>query len=373
MATVVPFVDLARQTHGLADQLRPAMDAVMARGDFILGEAVERFEHHFAAWTGSRHAVGVGNGLDALRLSLLGLGIGPGDEVILPANTFLATALSVTAVGATPVLVDCILRTQQIDPERVAAAITPRTRALIPVHLFGHPADMDRLLAIARAHGLAVVEDAAQAHGARLGGRRCGTFGHAGCFSFYPAKNLGAFGDGGLVVTDDDALAGRLRELRNYGQRDKNVHATVGGNSRLDTLQAAVLDVKLPHLEAWNAARAAHAARYEDLLRHADVLTPLTANGAQPVFHLYVVRSRQRDALREHLQAAGIQTGIHYPTPVHLQPAYASLGHARGAFPVAERLASEILSLPMFPELRADEIELVAAAIRRFDERAPAS
>lgn len=364
--SVVPFVDLARQTRALATELRPAMDAVMERGDFILGEAVERFEQDFAAWLGTRHAVGVASGLDALRLALLGLGLGPGDEVILPANTFLATALAVTAVGATPVVVDCDERTQQVDVAQLAAAVTPRTKALIPVHLFGHPADMDGVAAVASKHGLAVIEDAAQAHGAQLGDRRCGTFGDAGCFSFYPAKNLGAFGDGGMVVTGDEALALRLRELRNYGQRDKNVHATLGGNSRLDTLQAAVLGVKLRHLDAWNARRVAHAARYSELLADTGLVLPWTQAGTSPVFHLYVVRSTKRDELRTHLATAGIQTGIHYPTPVHLQPAYASLGYRRGQFPVAEKLAGEILSLPMFPELETGEIERVAEAVRRL-------
>jgi len=366
VSVIVPFVDLASQARELAPELRPVLDEALAGGDFILGRAVERFEDEFAAWLGSRHAVGVGNGLDALRLSLLALGIGPGDEVILPANTFIATAFAVSATGAVPVLVDCLEHGQQIDPGHVAAAITPRTRAMIPVHLHGHPADMDRLLRIAADHGLAVVEDAAQAHGARLGGRACGTFGHAGCFSFYPAKNLGAFGDGGMVVTDDADLAARLRQLRNYGQRDKNEHVAMGTNSRLDSIQAAVLRVKLRHLDDWNRRRVAHAASYDRLLQDAGVGLPATLPGAEPVFHLYVVRSSRRDALREHLQKAGIQTGIHYPVPIHLQPAYAALGHGRGAFPVSERLAGEILSLPMFPELDDERIRLVASAVRSF-------
>lgn len=368
----VPFVDLGRQSRELEPELRPVFDETLAGGDFILGRAVERFEEEFAAWTGAAHAVGVGNGLDALKLSLSALGVGPGDEVILPANTFIATALAVTAVGAVPVLVDCLERSQQIDPGLAAAAVTPRTRALVPVHLQGHPADMDRLLRLAADHGVLVVEDAAQAHGARLGGRACGTFGHAGCFSFYPAKNLGAFGDGGMIVTGDADLAARLRQLRNYGQREKNEHVAIGVNSRLDTLQAAVLRVKLRHLDEWNRRRARHAARYGELLQDAGVVLPEILAGASPVFHLYVVRSPQRDALRRHLQDRGIQTGIHYPVPVHLQPAYAALGHGRGAFPVAERLADEILSLPMFPELEDGEIRRVADAIREFHEQQPA-
>jgi len=362
----VPFVDLAVQYRDLAREMRPALDEVLGGGHFILGEAVARFEQEFAAYLGARHAVGVGTGLDALRLALAGMGIGPGDEVIVPANTFIATAFAVSAVGAYPVPVDCCEDTHQIDPTRISPAITPRTKAIIPVHLYGHPADMDRIRPIAEARGLAVIEDAAQAHGARLHGRACGTFGHAGCFSFYPAKNLGAYGDGGIVVTEDAALADRLRQLRNYGQRDKHEHVVVGGNSRLDSLQAAVLSVKLRHLEKWNARRAGHAARYAALLPADGLVLPATLPGATHVFHLYVLRTRAREALRTHLRQAGIQTGIHYPVPIHLQPAYADLGYGPGSFPVAERLAGEVLSLPMFPELTEDQLQRVSTAIRAF-------
>ena len=368
----VPFVDLAVQYRDLAHEIRPALDEVLGGAHFILGEAVTRFEQEFAAYLGARHAVGVGTGLDALRLALVGLGIGPGDEVILPANTFIATAFAVSAVGAHPVPVDCCEGTHQIDPTRIPPAITSRTRAVIPVHLYGHPADMDRIRPIAEAHGLAVIEDAAQAHGARLNGRACGTFGHAGCFSFYPGKNLGAYGDGGMVVTEDAALADRLRQLRNYGQRDKHEHVVVGTNSRLDSLQAAVLSVKLRHLEKWNARRAAHAARYAALLPADGLVLPAALPGATHVFHLYVLRTRAREALRAHLQQAGIQTGVHYPVPIHLQPAYADLGYGPGSFPVAERLAREVLSLPMFPELTEDQLQRVSTAIRAFaTEAAP--
>jgi len=366
----VPFVDLAAQYRDLAHEMRPALDDVLGSTHFILGETVSCFEQEFAAWLGAKHAVGVGTGLDALRLALLGSGIGTGDEVIIPANTFIATAFAVSAVGARPVPVDCLEETHQIDPARIPAAITSRTKAIIPVHLYGHPADMDRIGPIARSHGLAVIEDAAQAHGARLHGRACGTFGQAGCFSFYPAKNLGAYGDGGCVVTDDAALAERLRRLRNYGQQAKNEHVLVGGNSRLDSMQAAVLRVKLRHLDAWNARRAAHAARYAALLPGDGLVLPTTQPGATHVFHLFVLRTRAREALRAHLEQAGIETGVHYPVPPHLQPAYAGLGYGPGSFPVAERLAREVMSLPMFPELTEDQLQRVASAIRSF--RAPA-
>ena len=351
----------------MAGELLPAIEELLARGDFILGEAVERFEQEFAQWIGVEHAVGVGSGLDALRLALLALGIGPGDEVILQANTFVATALAVAATGARPVLVDCLPGSQQVDPDAVAAAVTRRTRALIPVHLHGHPADMDRITAIAAHHDLAVIEDAAQAHGAGFRGRRCGSMGRAGCFSFYPTKNLGAFGDGGIVTTGDAAVASRLRELRNYGQREKNEHVRAGTNSRLDTIQALVLGRKLAHLDRWNARRREHAAGYHRLLADCGLGLPSVHRDAVAVYHLYVVRSQRRDELRRHLDERGVHTGIHYPVPIHLQPAFTALGHRRGEFPVAERLAGEILSLPMFPELEPVEIERVADAIRSFD------
>jgi len=362
----VPFVDLGLQYRQLAAEIRPVLDQALEASDYILGEAVARFEQEFASYIGVDHAIGVGTGLDALRLALTACGIAAGDEVILPANTFIATAFAVSAVGATPVLVDCDEHTHQIDPSLVEAAITSRTKAIIPVHLYGHPADMPVLGVLARKHGLTVIEDAAQAHGARLGGRMCGSFGDAGCFSFYPAKNLGAFGDGGIVVTRDAALAERLRQLRNYGQRAKNEHAMLGINSRLDTVQAVVLRVKLRHLDAWNASRARHAAHYASRLAASGLVLPATLEGADHVFHLYVVRSEQRDALRAHLDKAGIQTGVHYPVPIHLQAAYADLSRGRGSFPVAERLAQEILSLPMFPELAEEQIEMVCDAIARF-------
>jgi dTDP-4-amino-4,6-dideoxygalactose transaminase len=366
----IPFVDLAAEHRSIAAEVDRAVAGVLADGRFILGPQVEQFERAFAALTGVAHAVGVSSGLDALRLALLALDIGPGDEVILPANTYIATALAVTAVGALPVLVDCDPHTYLLDPAGVEAAITTRTRAVIPVHLTGHAADMDPLLELAVRHGLHVVEDAAQAHGAAYKGRPCGSVGTMGCFSFYPSKNLGAYGDGGMVTTDDAELAGRLRRLRNYGQAGRYQHVEKGLNARLDTIQAAVLLVKLTHLRAWNETRAGHAARYQDLLAGLDGLAfQRRAPWSTHVHHLFVVESDDRDALRDHLAVAGVQTGIHYPVPIHLQPAYADLGHRRGEFPNAEHLARRILSLPIYPQLTPGQVAYVAGAVRDFGGR----
>jgi dTDP-4-amino-4,6-dideoxygalactose transaminase len=363
----IPLVDMAAEHRSIAVEVSRAVADVLADGRFILGPQVEEFERAFATFTGVGHAVGVSSGLDALRLALLALDIGPGDEVILPANTYIATALAVTAVGARPVLVDCDPQTYLLDPAGVEAAITTRTRAVIPVHLTGQAADMDPLLELAVRHRLQVVEDAAQAHGAAYKGRPCGSVGTVGCFSFYPSKNLGAYGDGGMVTTDDGDLAGRVRRLRNYGQAARNHHVEQGLNARLDTIQAAVLLVKLAHLPAWNKARAAHAALYRDLLAGLDRLTfQQRAPWSTHVHHLLVVESDDRDALRGHLAAAGVQTGIHYPVPIHLQPAYTDLGFRRGAFPNAERLAERILSLPVYPQLTPGQIAYVAGKVRSF-------
>ena len=362
--TPIPLTDLAAQYQSIAGEIMSAIEEVLRKGDIILGHAVTRFEEEFAAYVGSAHAVGVGSGLEALRLSLMALDIRAGDEVILPANTYIATALAVSAVGAVPILVDCHADTYQIDVTAIEAAITERTKAIIPVHLYGHPADLESVLKLARIHRLAVVEDAAQATGALLNGRFCGTMGQAGCFSFYPAKNLGAYGDGGVVVTQDAGLAQRLRELRNYGQRTKNLHTVKGVNSRLDTVQAAILRVKLRYLDRWNEQRIAHASRYRALLSKDSVILPDTQPGMKHVYHLFVVRTSERDRLRTHLENQGIQTGIHYPIPIHLQPAYAELGLPSGTFPVAERLAQEILSLPMYPELTETQLQRVTTAVR---------
>jgi dTDP-4-amino-4,6-dideoxygalactose transaminase len=342
------------------------MADVMHRTAFVLGRDVDLFEQEYAAFCQARHAVGVDSGLSALELILRAYEIGPGDEVITVANTFIATAFAVSGVGATPVLVDADSHTFNIDVTRVEQAITRRTRAIIPVHLYGQPADMDPILEIAEQHGLVVVEDACQAHGARYKGRRVGSLGHAAAFSFYPSKNLGAYGDGGAVVTDDERVAQTVRAYRNYGQREKYNHVVRGCNHRLDTLQAAVLRVKLDHLADWNAARRQHARQYDALLAQCPLVCPLEADYAESVYHLYVIRVQGRDELRDYLKDRGIATGIHYPIPIHLQPAYQGLGYRKGEFPVTERYAQQILSLPMYPELDSDAIVHVAGTIKGY-------
>ncbi len=363
----ISFVDLNAQYQTIKGEIDAAIQEVLSHSNFILGSQVEEFEQQFARFVGAAHSIGVSSGVDALRLALMALDIQPGDEVILPANTFIATALAVSAVGGVPVLVDCDPHTYEIDPVLIEAAITRRTRVLMPVHLTGQAADMDPILELARRRSLRVVEDAAQAHGTLYKGRPCGSIGDVACFSFYPGKNLGAYGDAGAVTTNDAALAERLRRLRNYGQRAKYDHVEKGLNARLDTLQAAVLSVKLRYLPQWNQARVAHAERYEELLTNVgDLAFQKVAPYSTHIYHLYIVETAQRDALQKHLASRGIQTVIHYPTPIHLQPAYAELGYARGRFPVAEQLAGRILSLPMYPELRPEQIARVAGSIKEF-------
>ncbi|MBM4442828.1 MAG: DegT/DnrJ/EryC1/StrS family aminotransferase [Candidatus Rokubacteria bacterium] len=363
----VPFVDLTPQHRPLARKFSEAFEAVASHGRFILGEEVAAFETAFARYLGVGHAIGVSSGIDALRLSLHVLGVEPGSEVVIPANTFVATALAVTALGARPVLVDVDERSFNIDVERLERAITPRTRAIVPVHLYGCPCDMDGVMAVAARHGLPVVEDACQAHGARYRNRACGTIAQAGCFSFYPAKNLGAFGDGGAIVTDDAGLATRMRRLRSYGERAKYEHTELGLNARLDTLQAAILSIKLPYLDEWNTERVRLAGRYDEGLRGVPgVVAPLLAVDGRQGFHLYVIRSTARDALRDALAAEGIGTGIHYPIPIHRQQCYPELAAFAPAVPVTERLAGEILSLPMYPGLGDDAVAHVSAAIAAF-------
>jgi dTDP-4-amino-4,6-dideoxygalactose transaminase len=367
-AEKIPFVDLAAQLKSIRLHIAKAIEDALESSAFILGARVETFENEFAQFIGVAHGIGVGNGLDAIRLSLQALGLGPGDEVIVPANTFIATAMAVSAVGAKPVLVDCDA-TYGIDVSILDAAVTPRTKAIIPVHLAGQSANMDSILNCAERYRLLVVEDAAQAHGARYGESRCGSVGVAGCFSFYPGKNLGAMGDGGMIVTNDSSLAGKLRQLRNYGQEDKYQHLVKGSNSRLDGIQAAILSVKLPHLETWNQARRNHAAAYRELLSGVGDLKfqeREASASSMHVYHLFIVETQLRDQLRAHLNAAGIETGIHYPTPIHLQPAYADLGHRAGDFPCAERLAATMLSLPMYAELQPHQINRVASEVKRF-------
>ena len=363
----VPFFDAVAQQRSVMADTVTAIQKVLDEARFIVGPQVGEFERAFAEFVGVGNAVGVSSGLDALRLALSALDVLPGQEVILPANTYIATALAVSAVGARPVLVDCDPCTYLIDCGQIGPAITPRTKAIIPVHLTGQAADMDTILDLAHAHGLHVVEDAAQAHGTAYKGQSCGALGALGCFSFYPSKNLGACGDAGMVTTDDGGLAERIRQLRNYGERVKYNHVEKGVNARLDTLQAAILLVKLRQLTAWNEARKRHAESYRRLLTGVgDIIFQDHAPGSSHVYHLFVIETDQRDELRKHLHDSGIQTGVHYPVPIHLQPAYQDLGHKPGDFPNAERLAGRMLSLPMFPELQSEQIAWVADQIRRF-------
>ncbi len=366
----LPFVDLPAQYLGVRKEIEVALHEVLTGCDFILGTQVEKFESAFAHFLRVEHAIGVSSGLDALRLSLMALDVGPGDEVIIPANTYIATALAVSAVGARPRLVDCDPATYNLAPRSIEPAMTSRTRAIIPVHLTGQSADMDPVLEIAQRHGLHVIEDAAQAHGTLYKGRACGSLGFMGSFSFYPGKNLGAYGDAGMVSTHDSKLAERVRCLRNYGQRAKYEHIEKGLNARLDTVQAAILNVKLRHLQEWNAQRVAHAETYRRLLYGVgDITFQQQVPCSTHIYHLLVIETDQRDDLKNFLDLVGIQTGIHYPKPIHLQEAYADLGYRPGDFPQAERLAKRVLSLPMYPELREDQIERVARAIRKFFER----
>lgn len=366
----VPLVDLALQSREIAAEVSRAMLKIAEEGSFILGPAVSEFEDAFASYSEVRHCIGVGNGTDALELVVRGLGIGSGDQVVLPANTFVATALAVARAGATPVLVDCDRENQLIDVAGVAEAINPATRAIIAVDLFGQMAPHEVLAALARERRILLVEDAAQAQGARRLGRRAGSYGVAAGMSFYPAKNLGAWGDAGAVLTESDELAGQLRKLRNYGSEEKYHHPEPGFNSRLDSLQAVVLTAKLRRLEAWNADRARAAARYDAMLADCEpVRLPTTASGNDHVWHLYVVRVPERDRVLAEMQAAGIGASVHYPVPIHLQGAFSGLGYRLGSFPEAERAAGEILSLPLYPGItesqQAHVVEVLETALAR--------
>jgi dTDP-4-amino-4,6-dideoxygalactose transaminase len=360
----VPFINLNAAYAELQDELTAASQKVLASGWYILGAEVENFEAAFASYCEARHCISVGNGLDALCLILRALDVGIGDEVIVPAHTFVATWLAVTQLGAIPVPVEADEQSCNISVAAIEAAITPRTRAIMPVHLYGRPAEMDAINEIAARHDLCVIEDAAQAHGSRYQGRRAGSLGQAAGFSFYPTKNLGAFGDAGAVTTNDDQLAGRIRALRNYGSVKKYVHDIKGGNSRLDELQAALLSVKLAKLDEWNARRRQVAEAYvRRLAELSDIKLPAVSDDSQPAWYLFVIRSPERAALQEHLKRAGIETLIHYPVPPHLTKAFASSKLRKGSFPVAERLAGEVLSLPFGPHLTEAEVDRVADAI----------
>jgi len=362
----IPFLDLRSINSRYKEPLEAAFRRVLESGWFILGKELEAFEQEFAGYCGSRHCIGVGNGLEALHLILRAFDIGPGDEVLVPANTYIATWLAVSYAGARPVPVEPLPGTCNIDPERIEAAITPCTKAILAVHLYGQPADMDPICALAHRHGLKVIEDAAQAHGARYRGRRTGSLGDAAGFSFYPGKNLGALGDGGAVTTNDDRLAERLCVLRNYGSKIKYHNEEKGYNSRLDELQAALLREKLKALDGENATRAGLAGHYNELLAGSGLMLPAVPEWAEPAWHLYTVRTPLRDALQRHLADRGIGTMIHYPIPPHLQTAYADLGFAPGAFPVTEAIHKEILSLPMGPHLDGQQVAEVCSAIREF-------
>ena len=366
----IPFLDLKQVHSELEEELNAAFSRVLKSGWYILGAEVEAFEEEFARYCGTRHCVGVGNGLDALHLILRGYGIGPGDEVIVPAHTYIATWLAVSYAGAVPVPVEPDQYTYNIDPQRISSAITERTRAVIAVHLYGQPADMDPILEIAHRHDLRVIEDAAQAHGAEYKGRRVGTLGDAAGFSFYPVKNLGALGDAGAVVTDDQELAERVRRLRNYGAQNKYFHQIKGFNSRLDPLQAAFLRVKLAYLDEWNRRRRIVAARYLKALTDIpELVLPSVPDCADSVWHLFVVRHPERDALQAYLDRAGIGTLIHYPVPPHLSQAYAEDGWKQDDFPITERLASTVLSLPIGPHLEQAAQQATIAKIRSFASR----
>jgi dTDP-4-amino-4,6-dideoxygalactose transaminase len=361
----VPYLDLRAQYHSIKPEIDAAVARVLESTQYTLGDEVAAFERAFAEYCGSREGVAVNSGTSALHLALLAAGVGPGDEVITVPFTFVATVSAIVYAGARPVLVDIEPDCYTMDPARLEAAITPRTRAIVPVHLFGQPADMDPILDIAARHGVAVIEDAAQSHGAEYKGRRCGSMGRLACFSFYPGKNLGAYGEGGAVVTSDLDLARRIRVLRNWGEEQRYEHAVKGFNYRMDGIQGAVLRVKLRYLEQWTEARRERAARYRKVLAGAGVGLPAVRPEVRHVYHVFAVRVPERDSWRLRLGEAGIQTGIHYPIPVHLQPAHRDLGYARGDFPVSEAVASDVMSLPIFPELTDAQMDAVAGALRQ--------
>jgi dTDP-4-amino-4,6-dideoxygalactose transaminase len=359
----VPFVSLSEMHKPIADELHQVFARVLANNSFIMGPEVQAFESAFASFLGAAHCIAVNNGTTALQLTLQALGIGPGDEVITVANTFIATAEAISAVGARPVFVDIDPVSYTMDPAVVEAAITANTKALLPVHLYGQTADLDPLLEIAQRHGIVLIEDACQAHGATYKGKRAGTLGIAGCFSFYPGKNLGCLGEGGAVVTQDPELAQKMRLLRDHGSVRKYEHCVPGYNYRLEGLQGGFLLVKLKHLEEWNERRRVAAAKYGQLLSGSSLVLPTEMTYGKHVYHLYVIQVEDRDNVRTRLAGAGIETGLHYPTPLHLQHAYAGLGYEKGCFPVTERMSTRLLSLPMYPDLTGEQIEHVASVL----------
>ena len=365
----VPFIDLNAQYQSLKQEAQEAVLSVMDRGDFVLGGKVAEFEEAFAQYCGATYAIGVDNGYSALKILVQAYGIGPGDEIITAANTFVSTVFAISEAGATPVLVEMDPATYNIDPLKIEAAITASTKAIMPVHLYGQPANMDMIMSIADRHGLIVIEDASQAHGARINGQRVGAIGHAAGFSLYPGKNLGGYGDAGIITTNDSGIDARCRMLRNLGMEVKYHHDLKGFNHRLDTLQAAVLCVKLPHLDEWSEKRRRAAAKYTRLLSDTDVITPSIQPSAESVFHLYVIQVANRDRLQAWLADAGIATGIHYPIPVHLLKAYSELPYDAGSFPETERSADRLLSLPMYPEITDEMIEYTVGKIKEFQSQ----
>ena len=363
----VPFLDLKTQYESIKDEIAAAIAQVLDSSAFAGGPLVEQFENEFAKFCQCQHAIGVGSGTEALWLALLVLGIGSGDEVITVPNTFIATAEAISFCGAKPVFVDIDEQTYNMNPALLEKAITDKTKAIIPVHLFGQMADMDAIMEIAQEYGLFVIEDASQAHGAQYGGRPAGSIGDAGCFSFYPGKNLGAYGEAGAIVTNDKNLTKKLKMFRDHGQQEKYYHKMIGWNSRMDGLQGAILSVKLKHLTSWSEARQKNASLYNELLADVDgVIRPLVADNADHVYHIYPIRVQNRDALKSTLEAKNIHCGIHYPVPIHLQEAYLHQGIDNGNFPITEKCAEELLSLPMFPELTTEQIEHVVKEIKTF-------
>lgn len=364
----IPLVDLKANYEPLKDEIQHAWDEVLSGMRLFLGPNVQAFEKEFAAYCGVNHAIGASDGTNALHLALRACGIGQGDEVITVSHTFIATGEAILLSGASPVFVDINPKTFNMDIEQVESQITPRTRAILPVHLYGQCAEMDEIMDIARRHNLFVIEDACQAHGTTYKGRKAGSLGHMAAFSFYFTKNLGAYGEGGMITTSDDELARKVRLLRDHGSETRYYHDELGWNARLDELQAAVLRIKLPHLDEWNKKRRQMASLYNQLLSDADVLTPFEAPDRRHIYHLYVIRTKQRDALRSFLNDQGIGTGIHYPVPIHMQKAFKFLGYNSGDFPVTEAITADILSLPMYAELTEQQVESVTNAIKIFSK-----
>ena len=362
----IPIANPRQQYLKHKEEIDRAVASVLDGGSYILGSATRAFEEAFAGYIGVKHCVGVNSGTDALILALRACGVQTGDEVITVSHTAVATVAAIEAAGGLAVLADIDTQRRCIEPNVLESLITPKTKVILPVHLYGQPADMERILTLARAYGLKVIEDCAQAHGAAINGKKVGSFGDIACFSFYPTKNLGAYGDAGAVVTQHKEVADLVRKLRNYGEAQRYTHTMRGYNSRLDELQAAILRVKLGYLEAWNEARRERASWYREGLADAPVALPEEARWARPVYHLFVVRSPERDALQQHLRECGVGTLIHYPVPIHLQPAYEDLGYGKGTFPVAEKACSEVLSLPMYPELSREMVNRVCDAVRSF-------